>query len=225
VEVRLVPLLVLAACAGGNGTTADAGADAKIYLDAPGPDAAVSIALNQTADTSINGGPTVCIDGTVGSATHGNTYDNTWWRAFQLSDYPDIHGGLHVSTVELAVDSAKNAGTLTVKVGRYAGMVGAATLDTTMITPLASATTSPPDTSTATPTEIINVPIDADIPPGGAFVVSVAAPSIVTTGLFYLGGTTAAEMHPGYWSSTACSQTTPITASGTHLIITVAGTH
>ena len=222
--LALAPLL-LAACAGGGGATADAGADAHVYLDAPGPDAAISISLNETADTTVNGGVTTCVDGNPNTTTHGNTFDNTWYRAFQLSDFPQIAGGMHISAVEFGVAVAKSAGTVTVNVGSYAGSVGDMTIDTTMIAPLASATALPPDTGAMS--EEMNVPLDADIPPGGKFVVEIAAPNIVQTGQFYVGATPASETHPGYWSSTACGQASPaaLPEQGGHVIITVVGTH
>jgi hypothetical protein len=221
VSRALAPLL-LAACASSNAGGSDAGRDAHVYLDAPGPDAAVPISLNETGDTTVNGGPTTCVDGNAMSPTYGNSYDNTWYRAFQLSDFPQISGGMHISSIEFGVTSATNAGMVTVKLGLYAGAVGGTTIDLQMITLLASATAAPPNTSTG---EIVNVPIDANIPPGGKFVVEVVAPSVVTTGRFYLGGTTSAESHPGYWSSTTCGHATPIVATGSHEIMTIAGTH
>ena len=222
VRLALAPLL-LAACAGGGGAPADAGADAHVFLDAPGPDAAISISLNETADTTVNGGATTCVDGTPNDGTTGNTYDNTWWRAFQLSDFPQIAGGMHISAVEFGVAIAKNAGSVTIQVSSYTGTVGGATLDTTMLAPLASATAFPPDTGAMS--EEVNVPLDADIPPGGKFVVAVAAPNIQPTGQFYIGATPANETQPGYWSSSACGQPTPIKPMGGHVIITVVGTH
>ena len=214
-------LLLAAACAGGAGSEPDAGHDAHVYLDAPGPDAAISISLNETADTMVNGGATTCIDGNTMTTTHGNTFDNTWWRAFQLSDFPQIAGGMHISAIQFGVNSATSAGTVMVNVGSYTGPMGGMTLDTTMITMIASAPAAPPDTTTG---ELVNVPIDADIPKGGKFVVSIAAPNIVQTGRFYIGGTPSTETEPSYWSSTACNVPTPGPAGG-HIIITVAGTH
>jgi hypothetical protein len=214
-------VVLLAACAGGGAGAVDGGHDAHVYLDAPGPDAAISIALNETADTGVNGGATTCIDGNTMTTTHGNTYDNTWWRAFQLSDFPAITGGMHISAIQFGVNSAVAAGTVLVNIGSYTGPVGGMTLDTTMITMMTSVPAAPPDTSAG---ELMNVPVDVDIPKGGKFVVSIAAPNIVQTGRFYIGGTPSTETQPSYWSSTACNSPTPGPAGG-HVIITVAGTH
>ena len=209
----LAPVLLAGACAGAN-PGAPPGPDAHIFLDAPGPDAALPISLNQTADTTVNGGPTIC--------NAPMTYDDTWYRAFQLADYPDVHGGMHVSTIIFGVDGAKNAGAITVSIGSYTGDVGGMTLDLGQVTPLATTTAYPPDSGA----QEQSVPLDADIPPGGKFVVSIAAPDVHTTGWFYLGGTQAPETHPGYWSSNVCNQPNPeINPMGTHMIITVAGTH
>lgn len=216
----LAPVLLAGACAGGN-PSAPPGPDAHIFLDAPGPDAALPISLNETADTTVNGGPTICVPPGM-----PNTYDDTWYRAFQLSDYPDIHGGMHVSTIIFGIDGAKGAGALTVSIGSYTGTVGGTTLDLTQVTPLASTMAFPPDSGASE----LSVPLDTDIPPGGKFVVSIAAPDVHTTGWFYLGGTTAAETYPGFWTSTACGKTTPVVEDASagitsHMIITVAGTH
>ena len=221
----LAPVLLAGACAGAN-PSMPPGPDAHIFLDAPGPDAALPISLNQTADTTVNGGPTICVDSTMGSPTKGNTFDDTWYRAFQLSDYPDIHGGMHVSTIVFGIDAAKNAGMVTVSIGSYTGDVGGTTLDLTQVTPLASAMAYPPDSGASE----LSVPLDTDIPAGGKFVVSIASPNIVQQGYFYLGGTTAPETHPGFWSSNSCpNSSTPIVQDmnhvTSHMIITVAGTH
>ena len=217
-------LLGAGGCAGGTGSAPDARPADAAYFDAPGPDAALSISLNETADTTVNGGPTACIDSAT-DPDHGNTYDNTWYRAFQLSDFPDIHGGMHVSTIVFAVASVKNAGAVTVNIGSYSGTVGGATLDLTQVTPLASTMVYPQDSGS----QELSVPLDANIPPGGKFVVSVAAPSFLAQGYFFLGGTTAAETYPGFWTSTACGFTTPLLEDknqvSSHMIITVVGTH
>jgi hypothetical protein len=224
VRFYLAPLAFAAACAGSaSGTKPDAGADAKVFLDGPGGDAAISINLNET-DTVVNAGVVACAN----TGTNITT-DNNWYRAYQLSDYSQITGGLHVSAVQFGVSKAVNAGTITVGIGQYAGAIGGTTIDLSMVTTYVTATTAPPNTSGAP--ETINVPIDADIPKGGKFVVAIGAPSLVSSGgSFYLGGTSMSELHPGYWTSAACGYTTPVTtdsvgAGGGHVVITVSGTH
>src|SRR5438477_532178 len=86
-----------------------------------------------------------------------------------------------------------------------AGSSGGATLNTSQVTMLASSTAAPADTSSGAQ---INVPLDADIPPGGKLVVAISAPNTLQTGHFYIGSTAGGETHPAYQSSTACSITT-----------------
>jgi hypothetical protein len=191
-------------------------------IDAPqsggGPDAAMAITLSETGDDTVASGQAIsCNNGTT-------TGDNIWYRAFQLSDYPAITGGLHVTGVTFGIEECSAAGTITVKIGSYSGALDGTTINSAQISSLASATTSPADTTGTT----VTVPITADIPAGGKFVVQVSAPNDAN-GYFVLGTTSSAEMHKGYWSSSACSQSMPETtdAAGqtTHNIIDVAGTH
>ena len=197
-------------------------------IDTPaGPDAAISITLNETSDTTVAAGRSVaCADTNSASPTYGNTYDNTWYREFQLSDFPAISGGLHISSLMFGVESCKAAGTITVAISKYTGPIGGATLNLSQTSMIAMATASPTDSTTG---QQITVSISADIPAGDKFVVSVAAPNVLNSGYFYIGSTAAAETHPAYQSSTACSITTPeatstVGATG-HVVLTVSGTH
>jgi hypothetical protein len=189
-------------------------------IDAPqngGADAALAITLSETGgNTTVAAGQTISCNNTV------TTSDNIWYRAYQLSDFPAITGGLHITGVTFAIEECSVAGTVTVKIGNYSGSVDA--LSTSQISSLAQATTSPADQSAST----VTVPIVADIAAGGKFVVQVSSP-VNNNGYFVLGTTNTAETHPGYWSSAGCSQTTPETttaaAQTTHNIIDVNGTH
>jgi hypothetical protein len=199
-------------------------------IDAPsGPDAAQAITLSETTnDTIVYGGSIACGNGTTGS-----TRPNIWYRAFQLSDFPAITGGLHITAVNFLVQDAVSSLALTVKLGSYTGALDGASLSTTQISALAMATTTPPDTSGMTG-EMVNVPVTADIAAGGKFVVQIVAPDMDTSSTqraLYIGTTSSAETHPGYWSTSisACGPATPETmgtagATG-HLVIDVVGTH
>src|SRR5690242_6603949 len=115
--VWLALLVCGCAAAGTSGNSPDGGprrdGGNPPPIDAPsGPDAAVSITLGETSDTTVAAGKSIaCADTNTASPTYGNTYDNAWYREFQLSDYPAIHGGMHVSSVTFAVESARSAGT------------------------------------------------------------------------------------------------------------------
>ncbi|MGE5186989.1 MAG: hypothetical protein ACM31C_33290 [Acidobacteriota bacterium] len=199
-------------------------------IDAPmntGPDAAQAITLSETQNDTISYGGTVA----CGSNLTGSTVDNIWYRAFQLSDYAAISGGLHITGVNFLVQDAKSSLAITVKVGSYTGALDGASLDTTKISALAQANTTPADTSGMTG-EMISVPLTADIAAGGKFVVEVVAPTMDIDSnqhALYIGTTAANETHPGYWSSSGCSQSTPETMSAAmasgHLVIDVVGTH
>ncbi len=192
--------------------------------DAPmnsGPDAAQAITLSETP------GATLAAVGSTISCNNGtSTADNIWYRQYQLSDFPAITGGLHITSVSFGIEQSSAAGTITIKIMTYTGSVDS--LDTTKMSSLKSATTSPADTSSP---KTVSVPIVADIPAGGKFVVEVSAPDDTNIGAFVLGSTSTAESHPGYWSSgtSGCNGTTPVTTASlgqtTHSVIDVVGTH
>jgi hypothetical protein len=117
---------------------------------------------------------------------------------------------------------------VTVKIGKYTGTIGGTTINTALLTSLATATTTPANTSSGV---LLNVPIVADVPVGGKFVVQVSVPDRTSSGYFFLGTTSGAETQPGYWSSSACGHSSPVKTSDasvgqtTHNIIEVSGTH
>ena len=194
---------VLAACAGADGTTT----------------------LTETVSSAISYGTTVACSDT-GS---GNTRDNTWYRVYALADYAHVIGAFHVTHVSFAVQEASSSLPIDVVVGTYGGALDTDTLDMSLVAPLVAATVTPPDTTGHTG-ETVDVPVDADIPAGGVFVVSIAEPDMDDAGgLMYIGATTAGETHRGYISSTLCNAPTPETtvqAGGTgQIIIDVAGLH
>lgn len=210
----------------GDNVVADAppGRDAALPMPdaAPAPDAAqLATTLSETTDSTIaSSGSITCAGG------DGTSRDNTWYRAFQLSDYPMITGAFHITSVTFGTQQASAAAGVTVTVGSYTGSVGGSTIDTSKITPLANAAASIPNTQTG---ESVNTPIAADIPAGGKFVVEVVAPDLSGNGYFFIGATTASETHPGYITSTACGVSAPettVAAGGTgRIIINVNGTY
>jgi len=231
----LAPLLFACACAeassgGGAGTDAnnsqrfDGGT--QQFFDAPsgsrdasvggGADAAQQITLNEAANT------TVASSGTINCNNEINTGDNQWYRAYQLSDYPAITGGLHISSVMYGIEESASAPTVTITIGTYTGNLDGTTINGGTV--IATATDTPADTTQTVET----VPISADIPAGGKFVVEIDAPED-DAGYFIVGSTTGMQTHDGYWGSAVdCTQTPETTtkAGGTgSLIIAVEGTH
>lgn len=232
------PLLVASACAkGSTGGVIDAAVkfdgqnplvDAAEQIDAPsGPDAAMALTLSETQNNTLfYGGSVAC-----GNSGTGNTVDNIWYRAFQLSDTAAIQGGFHITSVDFAVQDAVGSLAISVKIGAYTGALDGATLNTGMISSLATAQTTPPNTSGMTG-EMVNVPIVADIPAGGKFVVQIVAPTMdsgTTQHALYIGTTQSTQTHAWYWSSAGCSQSTPTKVDSTiasgNLIVNINGTH
>jgi hypothetical protein len=200
--------------------------DAPRNIDAPsggGPDAAVAFTITETANDTVAGGVTIaCYDTNTLSPTYGNTADNIWYRAYQLSDFPAINGGFHVTGVTFGIEECSAAPQITVKIGKYSGALGGTTISTTQITPLTQATITPANTTGST----VMVPMTTDIVAGGKFVVQIVVPDDTQNGYFFLGSTNGTQTQPGYWSSSACSQSTPTTTSGNaHAIIDVVGTY
>lgn len=232
-----LPLLVASACAKGSAGGIDAAVkfdgpnqlvDGAELIDAPsGPDAAMAITLSETQNSTLfYGGSVAC-----GNSTSGNTVDNIWYRAFQLSDAAAIQGGFHITSIDFAVQDAVGSLAINVKIGSYSGALDGATLNTGMISSLATAQTTPPNTSGMTG-EMVNVPIVADIPAGGKFVVQIVAPNMdsgTTQHALYIGTTQSTQTHAWYWSSAGCSQSTPTKVDSTiasgNLILNVNGTH
>jgi len=200
------------------GTQQDAGPRDAAVL---GPDAAMADTLSETTTQTMTYGDSIACSNT----STGNTYDNTWYRAFQLSDYPEVTGGFHISTISIGVQEASAAGTITVNVDSYGGALDGSTIVPGSV--LGTGTVQPGNTSGQTG-ETVTANVSADIPAGGKFVVEIVAPDIHSTGYFYIGATASVEQHPGYFASSKCGITTETTTAAGgigHLIIAVVGTH
>ena len=114
--------------------------DAPSHVDAAMPDAPqqpVTVTLQETTNNSIlQGNSAPCNYSDVFGNITG-TADNTWYRAYQLSDF-NITNAFHVTQVTFGVEIS-TAATAQVKVGSYTGTVGGATIDLGQVTPLAAA--------------------------------------------------------------------------------------
>jgi len=225
---------------GGNGGDAPrTHIDAPMQRDAPGvqmdaPASGNMTILSETTNSTLTFGTNCCSVACSVTAT-GNTHDNIWYRAFQLSDFTQVTGAFHVTSVTFGVQEAGMAGNATVKIGNYSGALDVATLNTAQISQLATASAAVADAA-GPPGEKVTVPITADIAAGGKFVVEVSMPDLdpndtKAAGYFlFIGATKAGETHPGYISSTACSvnapeKTTTASASAGQILIDVTGTY
>jgi hypothetical protein len=201
--------------------------DAPSHPDAAMPDAPqqpVTVTLQETVNNTI---------ATANSIACGNgseTSDNTWYRAYALSDF-GITNAFHVTQVSFAIQESAGTPSVQVKVGSYGGTVGGMTLDTSMIVPLNATTVTIPATTTG---ESVPAPITADIPAGGKLVVQIAAPNLEGTGKYvYIGASNGGENKPGYITSVGCAinvptrpiDVDPVQFAAVDLIILVTGTH
>ncbi len=211
-----------------NGIDSSEPIDARPIDAARSIDAPITKILSETVNsTMVYGNSIACSDADNG----GDTLDNIWYRAFQLSDF-SITDGFDINTVTFSVQESTGSPTVTVMIGSYTGTVGPTqtTVNLAMITPLATATVVVPP-STDMNGENVPVPIAATIPADGKFVVEVSAPNQDqnSSGYMYIGGTTAGETDPSFLTSVGCSIATPETsgaAGGTgQIIINVTGTY
>jgi hypothetical protein len=178
--------------------------DAPSHVDAAMPDAPqqpVTVTLQETVNNTIAAANSIACGNGV-----PETRDNTWYRAFALSDF-GISNDFHVTQISFAIQESAGTPSVQVKIGSYAGTVGGTTINTAMITALNAVTVPIPATTTG---ESVPAPITADIPAGGKFVVQIAAPDQLGTGKYvYIGASNGGENKPSYISSVGCGITTP----------------
>jgi hypothetical protein len=212
----------------------DAPDDPDAPIDAPPIDAGpTTVTLTQT--------PTPTISTTASFACYDSvsTREASWYRVYRLAD-AGIVGGMHVTAVTFGVSSSSGLVPVQIKVGTYAGTLSPypAQLNTSQITPLASASFTVPNTD-GTPTTA-TVPISANVPALGQLIIEIYAPTLETTGKrFFLGATTSPETEPGYLRAPDCGATSPRQApsfsnptadpptnfDNSHFIIDVTGTY
>lgn len=193
--------------------------DAPVPIDAPAP-----ATLSETVNSTMVYGNSI---GCISQDGNNTMSDTTWYRAYQLSDY-SITGPFHVQSIGFSVQEAAGNPTYTISIGSYAGAIGGATIDPSMITQIATTTLQIPATSGMTG-EDETVPLVADLAAGSKLVVEISIPQQSGKNHYaFLGATTAGETHPGYYSSTGCTTAleTTIAAGGTgQIIMNVVGTH
>jgi hypothetical protein len=199
--------------------------DARPIDAAPPPiDAALSQTLQQTANNTVAAANSV----TCSNNTTGESRDNSWYRVFALADHGIVNRPFYVTQVTFSVQESAGSPQAQVKVGTYAGTIGAGTLNLAQVTALASANVTIPPTTTGVS---VPVPITATIPSNGQVIIEIFGPDLQGTGKhIFIGASTGAETanRPGYIKSATCSIATPQTVAATgfpnsHLIITVTG--
>nr|MBA3538650.1 hypothetical protein [Deltaproteobacteria bacterium] len=140
-----------------------------------------------------------------------------------------IASPLHVTGVTFGIQEASANQSIELRLGTYAGTVGATTLDLAAITPL---TTKTLNLATASTNETVETAIDALVPAGSNLIVEIfAADHNQTTTYFYAGARAdGTETSPGYLMATNCAQPVPramkdIDATAGGLVLSVTGTH
>jgi hypothetical protein len=216
----------------GSGSDAEILIDAPLSIDAPTPiDAAPQpvTMLETTSQTVAQGNSFNCNAANV-------TAENSYYRVFTLADF-GVTTTLHVTNVTFLVESAvAGAGgqqPAQVKLGTYAGTIGAVTLDLTKVTAVNAASIMIPDSTGGT----VSTPITADIPGGSNLIVEIFIPDgMAANNVMFIGSNNGGENKPGYIRAPTCSLATPTTMKSIaaaqspplpepDILITVSGTH
>ncbi len=208
----LAPVLAACASAGGGGgpsdapptTTEDAppGVDAAPEVDAAPPADAMpqQVVLSQNTSTTPNGTVLGCNQGNV-------TRENSYYRVFTLADH-GVTGPFVVQSVTFGVNTANAGGTMQpaqVKIGRYTGTPGGASLTLADVMPINTAAVQIPDGSTS-----FTAPIAGTLPAGAHLIVELAIPDgLAAQNVFFIGTNAAGESRPGYIRAPNCNVIAP----------------
>lgn len=200
--------------------------DAPPPIDAPPIDMGPTpVTLSQTSADAIGASDSLA----CGNNGDGTTAENSWYRVFRLAD-AGISTSLQVDSVTFGVQESAGTPAVQVKIGTYAGNLTQTQLDTTQITPIASATFNVPNTA-STATTTVTVPVAANVPAQSQMIVEVFSPNLAGTGkYFYIGGNSAGESKPSYLRAPACGSAQPVTTGSigfatSHIVIKVSGSY
>lgn len=244
--MKWMPLIVaLAGCAraevgGGGGDGGGTGGDGSMTMpdgqmmtvDAAVPvDAAVTKTLTQNNSTAVVATAIGCRQ--TNPATD-YTRENSYYRVFPLADH-QITTAFHITQVTFQVERATSpAGNqpATVKVGTYAGTVGAATLNQAQVTPLGQAAITIPNgaTSVVTPVAMFT-PSSITVPAGSNLIAEVFIPDgLNQQNIFFIGSNNGGETRPGYIRAPICNVPDPSTYATIgqpqiQILLSVTGTH
>lgn len=173
--------------------------------------AVIALTANSFAQviTQSSNPTTVSTSGSVacGNATAGYTADNSYTRAFKLSDY-GINYDYKITNVAFGAQTVNSSFPVSVNIYSLTGTYpsGATTLLSGVDVPL---TTANAGTVVNTGTLLTQV-----VPAGSSFVVEVFHDGTGTTEQFYMGTNSGAQTGPSYLSSETCGLASPI-ATGT----------
>jgi hypothetical protein len=170
-----------------------------VPIDAP-PQA---LTLSQNLNAAVTGGSFACSQSNF-------TRENSYYRVFALADH-GVNGMYQVQMVTFAVQTATAGGApvqqaAQVKIGRYMGTAGGASIDLAQVVPINAAAVMIPDSATGS----VNVPITGTIP-GGNLIVELAIPDgLAAQNTFFIGTNAAGESKPGYIRSPVCNVLAPV---------------
>jgi hypothetical protein len=209
---------LLAACAPTDPTASDDTGGGGESFSNPYPETRVR--LEQTTNSDIS--PSL----SLACSDASSTKENSWYRVFKLSDF-GIDGAFTVHRVNFGVQTVIGEQRVKVSIGTYAGPAGSVELDLTKVDVLAMTTVHLRDGKAFDAQANF---AGVEIPAGANLIVEVRSEGITPNGFFYLGATTASEMQPGYLRAPGCDTPNPRMTSalgslGTHLVISVSGTH
>ena len=244
--MKWMPVLAtLVGCASArveHGGTADGGdgsgdggvvtLDGDVDIDAALPiDAAITKTLTQNNSTAIVATAIGCRQ--TNPATD-YTRENSYYRVFPLADH-QITTSFHVTQVTFHVERASSpAGSqpATVKLGTYAGTIGAATLDVAQVTSLGTAQISIPNGATSVVTPVgMFTPSSITVPANSNLIVEVLIPDGETAqNIFFIGSNNGGETRPGYIRAPICNFPTPSTYATVgfpeiQILLSVTGTY
>jgi hypothetical protein len=209
---------LLAGCAPTDPTASEDTGGVGENFSNPYPESRVR--LEQTSSSDIS--PSL----SLACSDSSGTKENSWYRIFQLSDF-GIDGVFTVNRVNFGVQTVIGEQRVKVSIGTYAGPYGSVELDLTKVDVLAMTTVHLRDGKAFDAQANF---AGVQIPAGANLIVEVRSEGIAKGGFFYLGATSAIEMQPGYLRAPGCDTPNPrmtsaLGALGTHLVISVSGTH
>lgn len=201
--------LGLAACASGGERPLDGdpGQDGNPTIDARPIDAPPPDAPPQMVTLSQNVSPTASGNSIACSQTNF-TRENSYYRVFSLAEH-GVPGMFRVQQVSFVVQTATAGGGAAtqagqIKIGRYTGAAGSASLDVAQVVPVNAAAIAIPNGAGT-----VNVPITGTFP-GGNIIVELAIPDgFAAQNTFYIGTNAAGETKPGYLRAPACGLAAP----------------
>lgn len=202
------PLAACAKAGSENAIVGGIGRDAGTIdgRDFPEPDASpIDAPPNQVTLSQTTANTITELNSVACALANDTTTDNRYYRVFQPSAF-GVASTLHVTQVEFGVEEA-DAGTgalsqaAQVEIATYSGALTGTTLDSSMITKIATADVSIPNGKGFT----MSAPIRGDVRPDAQLVVSLHIPDGAGKRVFYLGSNAQGERGEGYLQAAACA--------------------